>query len=689
MKKLIALALAGVMTLTTLVGTVSAEEKMPFKDVKEKAWYYPAVKTVWEEGIMEGMTKTKFEPNIAMTRAQLVTMLYRLSGAEETGLGSTLTFTDTKKDTWYSDYIGWAVKEAIVAGYPDNTFKPDAPILRQELSKLISEYITRAELDVHEKVLAESFADADTHQKWAREYIEDLRARGIVGGDENGNFNPKSTATRAEVAMIISRIIPEEGTTPEPEPEPDSLVKVYPDNSWKDIAAPADDPTPENIGAAYTDDEIGLMISEAVRVDDNGDDSDTKVTWIGTHGGHEVKVVRTRYGTFAVFVTDDNTKGTRPDDEMSFFEITSNGCRRIFIDNFEHSQGSCVPNVLQGPDGKIYIILMNNGWSFARLTLYTYDAKTDTYTKDVQTRSFDVPGNQCHGYGYTQAVLDNHNGKIYAIFNGGDIPGYVAWFIYDMESGKWDTECFTVQFDWRIAYDNAYPDGNGGFVFVAQRCALVAELGKLLGVDFRQQTGYIWDALILVHVADPRKEEYTMKYIFEPEYSKTDTGVRGYSATNYGTGASTLDTNGNLHVVYTTSVSSKVDLRYAVYDNNLNEIRNSTLKLSKSKEYAPAIGENKNGEIFIIALDRAVRNDETTLEVWQVTDNVNVVKKVCDPQLVTVRGRDGETMGCATKVIAGGFRNGSDIDGYVPMLMYANDENGTMDYYYFCVKLPD
>ncbi len=689
MKKLIAAALAGVMCLSSLlIGASAAEGDMPFTDVKESAWYGPAVRTVWEEGIMEGKTKTTFVPNEAMTRAQLVTILYRLSGATETGLGESLEFTDTKKDTWYSNYIGWAVKESIVNGYPDNTFRPDAPILRQELSKLISEYIERTGLEVQGAVLAESFTDADKLPKWASAYIEDLRARGIVGGDELGNFNPTATATRAEVAMIITRILPKQGT--EPTPDPDSLVNVYPDNSWKDIAAPADDPTPENIGAAYTDDEIGLMISEAIRVDDKGDATDTKVTWIGTHGGHEVKVVRSRYGTFAVFVTDDNTDGTRPDDEMSFFEITSDGCRRIFIDNFEHSQGSCVPNVLQGPDGKIFIILMNNGWSFARLTLYTYDAKTDTYTKDVQTRSFDVPGNQCHGYGYTQAVLDNHNGKIYAIFNGGDVPGYVAWFIYDMESGKWDNECFTVQFDWRIAYDNAYPDGNGGFFFVAQRCALVQALGQLLCVDFKKQSGYIWDALILVHVADPRKEEYTMQYIFEPEYSTTDEGVKGYSATNYGTGATNLDTHGNLHVVYTTSVGTKMDLRYAVYDSNLKEIRNSSLRLSDAKAaYTPAVGENTKGEVFIIGLNKDTRSRETTLEVWKVSDDTLSLTKLCEPQLITVRGRDGATMGKPTKIIAGSIRNGSDIDGYVPILMYADDENKTMDYYYFCVKLPD
>lgn len=694
MKKLIAGLLAGIMSVTTLaVGATAAEEEMPFTDVKAKKWYYPAVKTVWEAGIMEGKTETTFVPDEAMTRAQLVTILYRLSGATETGLGASLTFSDTKKNTWYSDYVGWAVKEEIVNGYPDNTFKPDAPILRQELSKLISEYIESNELDINGKVLAESFTDAAKHPKWAKPYIEDLRARGVVGGDELGNFNPAATATRAEVAMIITRLLPEDSGTDDPTPDPDptpddTSIKVYPDNSWQSIAAPADDPTPENIGTSYTDDEIGLMISEALRVDDNGDDTDTKTCGTGTHGGHEVKVVRTSYGTFAVFVTGDVNEEGRTKDEMTFFEITSNGCRAIFTDDFDHSNGSCVPNVLQGTDGIIYVILMNDAGP-ARLTLYTYDAKADTYTKDVQTRAFDVPSNQCHGYGYTQAVIDNHYGKIYAIFNGGDVPGYVAWFIYDIESATWEEDCYTINLDWRICYANAYPDGNGGFIFLEQRDALVTALGELLGVDFKQANGYLWDAIVLIHVPDAHKEEFTMQDVFTPDYSTTASGVKPYRASHYNTGASLLDTNGNLHVVYTTVYSGTNTMYYAVYDKDLKELRNDKITLTdtKNKNYGPALVEGKNGKVYILAVNTNTKLKEAALEIWAPSEDFSTLVKVCEPQTLKVK-TTGATLS-PSNIIVGSIRNASIIDGYVPIVIHSPDENNKEDYYYFTVKLPD
>ena len=122
-KRIFSLLLAAVMVLGVCVSilSVSAEEtenKLPFTDVKEKNWFKPYVERVYAEGIMEGKTETTFAPNEDMTRAQLVTILYRLAGATETGLGEALEFTDTKKTAWYADYVGWAVKENLVTGYP-------------------------------------------------------------------------------------------------------------------------------------------------------------------------------------------------------------------------------------------------------------------------------------------------------------------------------------------------------------------------------------------------------------------------------------------------------------------------------------------------------------------------------------------------------------------------------------------
>ncbi len=100
MKRLISLVLCAVVlcSMFTLSSTASAADtdRLPFTDVKTSKWYYKDIRTVYEAGVMEGMTKTKFAPDDPMTRAQIVTVFYRLADRWETGLGKKLGFTDTK-----------------------------------------------------------------------------------------------------------------------------------------------------------------------------------------------------------------------------------------------------------------------------------------------------------------------------------------------------------------------------------------------------------------------------------------------------------------------------------------------------------------------------------------------------------------------------------------------------------------
>lgn len=220
MKKIVSMILAVAMCLSFMICFVSAESnRMSFKDVKAKNWFYSPVRAVWEEGIMQGTSESTFAPNEKMTRAQLVTILYRLAGAQGESYADSITFKDVKKNVWYSEPLGWAVQEGLVNGYWDNTFRPNAPVLRQELAKLFSAFIDYAGYEISGNALIDSFTDAATHPSWAKEYIEDLRVLGLIGGDRAGKFNPQSTATRAEVATIITRLLsavyPEEPVTSE------------------------------------------------------------------------------------------------------------------------------------------------------------------------------------------------------------------------------------------------------------------------------------------------------------------------------------------------------------------------------------------------------------------------------------------------------------------------------------------
>ena len=276
------------------------------------------------------------------------------------------------------------------------------------------------------------------------------------------------------------------------------------------------------------------------------------------------------------------------------------------------------------------------------------------------------------------------------IYNGGDVPGYVAWFVYDIATGTWENDCYTIQLDWRICYANAYPDGKGGFMFIEQRDATVAALRELLGVDFRVQSGYLWDALVLIHIPDIHKEEFTMKDIYVPEYSTTEERVVHCSAKHYAAGSSLLDSEGNLHIIYARFFGTKGDYYYTVFDKNLNRVHESVLKLtSNKKSYATAMAEGPDGSVYILAVNTQGSIKGTQLEIWKVGDDLKTLTKVCAPQEVTIKGAEGdEAMLPHNNIIVGNIRNGSDSDGYVPVVLNVPDGKGTYDYYYFSVKLP-
>ncbi len=181
---------------------------IPFTDVDPSAWYTEAVKTVYQNGIMEGKDENIFDPTGITSRAELVTVICRLSGEDTDGMGESLSFRDTDSSAWYADSIAWAEFVGIVAGYPDGSFKPNAPIQRQELAKVVVKFLEYAGIEVNGDGLINGFADSASFPAWSAEYIEILCKTGLMIGDENRNFYPTANTSRAEIAMLISRLLP-------------------------------------------------------------------------------------------------------------------------------------------------------------------------------------------------------------------------------------------------------------------------------------------------------------------------------------------------------------------------------------------------------------------------------------------------------------------------------------------------
>jgi len=722
MRRLLSIILT-VCMLTGIIGVFAAAEEaeMPFTDVGAKKWFYDEVKFVYEAGVMTGKSDTKFEPNANMTRAELVTILFRLAKVEGEGFGEELGFKDTKKNAWYADYVGWAVKEGLVNGYEGNVFKPNAPILRQELAKLVVVFFEYLGVTVEGEELIDSFADAAKHPKWAAEFIESLRKTGLVGGDTDGNFNPKSTATRAEVATILTRLIPalETETEPEPEPEPPK-VPVLNFDEGESATGLAGDPNPDNIGILYEDSATGLKISEVLDVDDtlttSGTETEVNATATGIHGWHETRVVRTPNGTYVTYISGDKPDGneyplgnTFSWDKFTVLKITSDGIKVIYEDYFHHANGSCTPNILKGDNGMIYVTIIAddkdaylgsyNGSTFTReaawLNVYEIDTNTDTCIYQQPT-TVDYPLIGVHGYGYSQPVLDRANGKIYAVHNGGLVPGYVVWFTYDLATHTWDTAAHMIELPWRVGYLNAYADGIGGMFFVAERTPAADELGELLGVNFTVNS-YVGDSIYLIRVPDVTKNEYEITTIYEAVYSTEETRVTAEKTRSYGEGATLLSSDGKLHVIYSNIQGNKTTTYYAIYDvlDGYKELKNEKIKLQSKEDlrknnYMLGLAENTNGDIFILAVNAYMTETSAKLEIFRSEDNGMTFKKICSPVELKIKGAaDGEgTLSAQKPFGVTSRRNYSTPDNVIGIVTYKDRGDGMNDYYYYSVELP-
>ena len=183
--------------------TVTFEQApLPFHDVTEGDWFYDAVRYAYENGLMDGVGDNLFAPNSETTRAQLVTILYRLAGEPEPGGDS--GFADVETGTWYTDAVAWAAQNGIVNGVSDTEFAPGDDITREQLVTVLYRYAESKGYDVSASADLSGYPDAGQVQDYAQPAMAWAVAEGIVEGVD-GNLNPTGDATRAQIATILMR----------------------------------------------------------------------------------------------------------------------------------------------------------------------------------------------------------------------------------------------------------------------------------------------------------------------------------------------------------------------------------------------------------------------------------------------------------------------------------------------------
>jgi len=170
--------------------------------VKTDDWYYDAVKYVYENNIMQG-TEDGFEPDKNMTRAMLVTVLYRME--KENGMYDESSFCDIEKGAWYYDAVNWAAENGIVSGMSENSFAPDKEITREQMATVFYRYTKFKGYNVDERSKTDVYNDGEKISEWALDAVSWANATGLISGTSETELSPDMSATRAQMATILMR----------------------------------------------------------------------------------------------------------------------------------------------------------------------------------------------------------------------------------------------------------------------------------------------------------------------------------------------------------------------------------------------------------------------------------------------------------------------------------------------------
>lgn len=209
-RKLILILLAAVTVIVLSIPALAAGDEPPmnFADVKSDSWYYSYVERVYAAGIMEGKSVSAFDPEGVVTRAEFVTAMARIAGADVSGEAHHVTaFPDADKNAWYAPYMGWAVGVGLVNGRDGGLLAPNATVSRAEIAVLTDRLLSFMGLTLPYDLFAEKSFDDVTGKEWYGESITLMRKTALINGDGTGSFNPDDTAQRHSMAAIISRFL--------------------------------------------------------------------------------------------------------------------------------------------------------------------------------------------------------------------------------------------------------------------------------------------------------------------------------------------------------------------------------------------------------------------------------------------------------------------------------------------------
>ncbi len=180
-----------------------------FADIADH-WASDAIDFVAARELFSGTAEGMFSPNQAMTRGMLVTVIGKLWGVAPANTAAT-RFSDVKADAYYAPYVEWAAQNGIAAGTGNGKFAPNAPVTREQLAVILAKFLAFGQLSDSGKAVESAglavFADEGRISAWAKASVAELLKEAIIAGKSDGRFDPQGQASRAEIAVMLKRLI--------------------------------------------------------------------------------------------------------------------------------------------------------------------------------------------------------------------------------------------------------------------------------------------------------------------------------------------------------------------------------------------------------------------------------------------------------------------------------------------------
>lgn len=182
-------------------------DRLPFRDVQRSAWYFPAVKYCYWNGLMNGTAADTFAPTKTTTRAMVVQVLYNIAG--DGAVAESAGFTDVPESKWFAKAVNWAYAEGITSGTSATAFSPDNSVTREQVATFLYNFSKASGRDTSARADLSGYRDCDSVSGWARDAMQWCVAEGLINGTDAVTLNPRASATRAQIATILMRFCEE------------------------------------------------------------------------------------------------------------------------------------------------------------------------------------------------------------------------------------------------------------------------------------------------------------------------------------------------------------------------------------------------------------------------------------------------------------------------------------------------